>query len=256
MNEFQELRINPERLRGEQVANLVKQVFEKYPFEITQYLVDSNVVLTLAGLKGQTEFFIDIPDTVKDEIVMKGIKDLGAELQNINPDLIMQLTGEPSVASDNSRSMMVNVLNLAAVEEWVSKTKLLDLPHFDKSEGLMGFEKWREEVVKKFGGDSDKEQMVIGVIKGYPDQAITDFIDWLKSGSKKKIQDVDIPHTGTYKEAGPIYSFYPEHANDPEIVSNAKQSSEVLAGFYESQWHKDVADNLSFKKGPNSKYSE
>lgn len=253
MNERQELNINPERLKGEQVAKLVEKVFEKYPFDITQHLVDSNVVLTLAGMKGQTEFFIDVPDEAKDEMLKKGIKDLSAELQALDPNLMMRLEREPfEAASDKMRTMMVNVLNLATLDEWITKTKLCEFPSFDKSQGFAGYDKWREAIIEKFGEESDEEEMGVGVRKGYPDQAIIDFIDWYNTGREKEKDDANILLTGIYEEAEPIYSYYPEHVDDPEIVDNVHKSSEVLAGFYESQWHKEVAPRFDFKKGRNA----
>lgn len=252
MNEHREQHLSPERMKGEQVASMVKEVFDKFPFEVTQHLVDSNVVLTLAGMKGQTEFFIDVPDESQDERIIQGINELSQKLQSIDSNIIMRLEREPfPAASDGVRTMMVNVLNLSTLEEWIQKTKLCDLPKFDKSQGFAGFDKWREDVVEKFGEDSDEQEMGVGVRKGYPDQAILDFIDWYNTGREKVKEDAKILNTGLYDEAQPIYSYYAEHANDPEIVDNENRSSEILAGFYQSQWHKEIAPRLEFKKGRN-----
>jgi len=53
-SEAVEIQNYKETLTGQEVADLVEKVFSQVPSELRQHLVDSNVVLTLAGLKGET----------------------------------------------------------------------------------------------------------------------------------------------------------------------------------------------------------
>lgn len=248
MTNYREAAKNFEQLKGEQVAGFVEEVLENYPFEITQHLIDSNVVLTLAGMKGQTEFYLDEPDPEQERVLIERIGDLSCDLCRISPYLFMRVAGVFVSASDNKRTIMTEVINLEALEEWVLKTKFRNLPPFDKSEGLEGYDNWRTMILQKYGDESVESEVATGVRRGYPDQAIADFIHWYKTGCEKDMLGAEILYAGIYQEAGPIYSFYPESASDPEIVDNVKKSSAVLEGFYESRWHKAAAKRFAFKK--------
>ena len=240
-----------EKAKGLEVARMVESIFKQVPLEVAAHLVDSNVVLTLAGLKGQTEFFIDIPNAADDVKIKAAMNGVGQKLNAFNSDIYADTEGRIfNAASDQRRTWPVSIYNLQALEGATANTKLKGIPIFKKSSGMNGLKQWAENAYGNFDSDDLDSEIVVGVIKGYPDQAIVDFIDYLKTNRKKKVVDSKIPYTGFYSEAQPNYDFYPEHINDPGIAKNIAQSGEILKAFYESPWHKQVASKLSFKKTP------
>ncbi len=251
--ELREERDLPEVLNGKEVAALVEPLFEKVDINTGCHLVDSNVVLTLAGLKPQTEFFIDADNTTEE-----AIKEEIEALNSFAGDKGIQFftVGKIHKNPHNPKRapfQMVSVENLAGYERISKTTTIPGIAPFDKSVGWDGFPQWWSGVVEGArrycqGDEVIMEELLTGFQKGYPEQAALDFGDYLKTGKVKKLVESHIPHTGIYNEAEPNYDFYPEHANDPNIIVNIEQSGKILEDFYKSGWHTSVEEKLSFHK--------
>lgn len=88
--------------------------------------------------------------------------------------------------------------------------------------------------MKKNNDPKTVEELVTGIIKGYPDTAIRDFADYTKNNRQREdIVMSHIPHTGNRDEAQPNYNFYPEHEYNSDIQENIKTAGETLQNFYE-----------------------
>lgn len=247
-----ELRGSYEVLSGERVAGFVERVFSALSPELREHLVDSNVVLTLAGLKPQTEFFV----TLENEECRKKIEDevegLNASLEAHFPEVKFHLAGEPRVKPRTQEVyQMISVENLHGYERATVSTKIPDIPPYDSKTGWEGLSKWRKTFFESFDKLPDdekkeRENQIIGIMKGYPDVAINDFMDWLRSGEKhlKGMDFAKIPFMGLYQEAEPAYEFKKEHADDPSIVANIKEAGDILRDFYRSEFHQRVAPSL------------
>lgn len=246
-------------LMGAEVAELVESIFDELPIEIAQNLVDSNVVLTMAGLKPQTEFFVVVEDDESLENVKIGIERLNELLKVKNPGIRFRLDGDPFISpTDKKRTQMVDVQNLLGFEHMSKTSKLPFVIPYDRISGWEGHKNWVEKVLKKIreieignNKDYDREQLDTlgtGFMKGYPDQAILDYDDWLRTGRTKKTISSKIPHVGLYSEAQPNYHFYPEHLRNPDISENINAAGNILGEFYESEWHKNNESKLTQHK--------
>lgn len=239
----------PETLNGEEVSLMVEKVYDKLSPDLARCLVQSNVVLAMAGFKPRSDFFIDInspEDTTR----------LAAEVEKFNkflnnPQIRFRVQGKPFEIPEGKRlTQMLGVDSLLGWERMTRITKIPGVPVFDRQLGWNGFEKWHGNFIKgieqaeKAGKIPADNDVPSGLMHGYPDQAILDFGDWYYTGRHKELKESNIPYTGIYSEAEPNYDFYPEHANDPAIKENIKKAGVILKEFYESKWHKQVAPSL------------
>lgn len=257
----------PQPMSGLETANLVGQLFDKLPKEVRKNLVDSNVVLTMAGLKPQTEFFIDVPNDQSLGNVKRGIEMLNEFLKELNPNLRFKLVDKPFISpTDKQRTQMISVENLLGFDRASKKSKLPFMAPFDLRSGWNGLQEWAKGVngkIEKIKANTKEESdrknldtLVTGFVKGYPDQAIYDYADWFKGGKKRKRQRAtDISYVGMYDEAEPVYSFYPEHSDDESIRENIEAAGEILKEFYESDWHRKVEPELTFHRNKFSRNS-
>jgi len=247
----------PESLTGQEVASMVEECYEQLPISLGSRLVDSNVVLTLAGFKPMTEFFIPVlTDEVLEEI-KQGIekantffKKMGIKLAHVGKPF-----NKPTGAKE--RTQMVSIASLLGSERISKTTQMPGISHFDHRNGFEGLRDWhnrtwdeleQNQAQNKIPPEYALQGIVAGINRGYPDRAILDFADWIANGRTRKMQDSNIPHTGTYQEAQPNYDFYPEHADNPAIRQNIDQAGKILADFYQSSWHQRISQEQSFKQ--------
>src|SRR3989338_7091673 len=238
----------PHALTGGKVVEIVSNNFDELPVKLRNHLVESNVVLTLAGLKPQSEFFIDIDTEEESKILANQINQLNAKFNETNPEISFLLVGDPFVSGSHKDpkplTQMISVKNLIGAERISKISKIPGMIPFEASSGWQGAEIWWHKVVANVEklqrdnqlpqGEHVSQNVLSGWMKGYPDQAILDFTDFDNTGRKKKLQDSNIPCVGIYREAQPNYDFYPEHANDPQIRENIEQAGRILKEFYES----------------------
>jgi hypothetical protein len=224
----------PEVLTGERVVEIVKEIFDKLPIILACKLVDSNVVLTLAGLKAESEFFVD----------------LNTDLKAINK--LNKLTEEHldfHIVDKISNNWMIRIVNLKGWERISKTTKIPGVNHFESKKGWNYFHNnWHQNLCKNIG------KYVYGIKNSYPDTAIYDLVEWSNETQQRKLQEADIPYIGIYNEVRPTYSFFPEHEYIPDIQENIKQAENILKDFYESKWHKEIENKLAFHKynAPNN----
>lgn len=251
----------PEPLSGQEVAKLVERLFGKVSVDMGCHLVDSNVVLTFAGLKGRTEFTIDVPTDEDVRRTESETATLNTLLREADPNILLGLSKKilDRTASGEKRPKykFMWVENLVGYERASKTSKLPGVTPFERNRGWSGLRQWYNKTwdnlvqAQKEGkippGDII-EDIMAGLELGYPDTAIMDIVDWVNKGSKDTMQDAAIPHTGTYHEQEPNYDFYPEHANDESIRRNIEQAGNVLQEFYYSDWHKHVAPSLKFHR--------
>jgi hypothetical protein len=252
--------IGPEILTGQEVADVVEKVFAKLSPEVACQLVDSNVVLTLAGMKPTTDFFIKVPTQTMVESVANEVSLLNNLIQAANKNLRVRTAGDPFISPTSKiQTQMVHMESLDGWENTTKKTKIPGVEPFNKQLGWEGYGKWYQktwdnlEKSEREGKIIEAEGMIAGLVHGYPDTAIYDFEDWYSKGREGEIEDSNIPFTGTYTEAQPNFDYYPEHADDPEIKNYIEQSGKILKEFYESEWHKKVEPSLGFHKSKFAK---
>lgn len=255
--ERQEILDIPEVLSGSEVADIAKECYAKAPNLLGPKLVESNIVLTLAGLKGATEFFIPLRQDMDEQTIDKEISILNSLLEErgINFDK----AGKPFMTKEGLEKQMVGIINLRGLERVSKMTNIPGVEEFDSNQGFSGEESWRLKTINNLkknqlsGLVPYKDKRVVGNIfggleRGYPDVAIMDFVDWIEHGRKKEISNSNISLVGTYVEAEPNYSFYSEHTDDDSVQKNIKQAELILKGFYQSSWHIKRTKSLKFRE--------
>ncbi len=257
--------LTPEPLTGRKVAELVEELFEKYSPELRSHLVDSNVVLTLAGLKPQTEFFVDVNDEKGDKELENEIKSLSEAVKQSCPEIRFRIVGKPITQPPNSqkalekRTQMISLENLRGYERQSKLTEIPGIKPFDADTGWDGWKEWYQNITIEFRKAVNFDQLspneqefslsvFSGFRKGYPDFACYDFADWLRNERKIKMANSRIPFAGLYDEAQPNYDFRPEHASDPSITKNISMAGKILKEFYGSSFHKKIESGLSSHK--------
>ena len=148
------------------------------------------------------------------------------------------------------------VYNLRAVEELSKRTKIPGITPYDKSTGIEGLKEWSKknlENLKKMQEIGqipkgfDVEHILAGIQLGYPDRAIYDLCDSLITG-RKDLKEANILYQDKYSAALPSFDFYPESESNEEIQENIRVAGEILRGFYESDWHKEIEKDPNFIK--------
>ena len=263
----------PETLTGQETADLAEQLYSKCSPEFAKSLVHSNVALTMAGLKPQTEFFVDIENQDQVKEIQEDVKKINAYLANEKLK-IKFVAVEEAVEPERSHekpSIMVGIFNLNGFER-ISKTSTIsgvepfesslgfEDENFTRNKGIPGIERiqqWALRVLEnlkraqsegKIPNDADVEIIFEGLEKGYPDQAVIDFSRAYTNKNMGDLEVVPIRGIATYDEAQPVYDVFPENMDDPAIRENVRQAEEILDAFYSSDWHQGL--NLEkYKKG-------
>lgn len=261
--DHKENREMPELLSGENVAELTEKVFEQLSPETRCHLVDSNVVLGMAGLKPQTEFFVDLE--TNEELLKSDINMLNRITEQSHPEIRFRIIGKPierntgDLVKTKVRAQMISLENLRGYERASRLTNIPGIEPFAMDAGWEECEQWWRRSITSFKEKSGFEQLsdsereiahsiLAGFMKGYPDAANYDFANWLKSGKGFEITNSNIPFTGLYSEAQPNYFFRPENANDPSITKNIADAGTILREFYGSDFHKKVEPSLASHK--------
>ncbi|MBI2121806.1 MAG: hypothetical protein HYT98_01655 [Candidatus Sungbacteria bacterium] len=238
---------------AEWAAERAEEWYTQIDPKIGTYLVDANVVLTVAGARGQTELFIDNAE----EKDLETIKKLNALSE---PQGVRFNVREFSEKLHNGGKFIgVEVESLKGYEFTSRRSKIPGITPFDSSKGWDAVPQWRislEENMKRLQQEGviprhlKVDSLNVGFEKGYPDRAIYDFAEEKSHKEKhgKELTDAAIPLVGLYGGAIPIYNFYAEHRNDPEIMRHQLEWETTLNKFYQSNWHQKLKEDPIFKQ--------
>lgn len=223
----------PEPLSGAETAELVSQMYEIVGPRVGPLLVEANIVLTLAGARGQTEFFISNPqkeDWTKIDEINKWLATKG-----ISFDAQEDAFKSPS---DGKETLMVSIDNLRGYERMSKKTKIPGIRPYEASSCWEGLDKWRFstfyslEKAQTEGKISypadDIPHIFAGVAKGYPDQAIYDAMDWGLQDRQSPTVDTDIQFVSLYGGAEPNFMYHPDHSGDLAIKETISMWGKVI----------------------------
>lgn len=123
----------PEAMSGAEVADLVAQLYPVAGSRLGAHLVESNIVLTLAGVRGQTEFFITNP-TTDDKLKMEELNKV-----LLSRGISVELDGDTFVSpTSGETTQMVNLESLRGYERGSRLTTIPGVPPFSASEGWDG----------------------------------------------------------------------------------------------------------------------
>ncbi len=235
-------------LTGTETAVRYETLYSLAGPKLGPLLVDTNVVLTVAGARGATNLYTPYTrtDIWQQAILLdKKLGELGIAITPaaIAPPapaheqtivlLVENLRGYAYV-SERTRIPGVLPFTAGSVNEWMHQT-------------LQGMKKAHNK--GQFGFPAVYlEKLFDGLLEGYPDQALYDEIAWRSKGEQSALASAAIPYQ-RYSGCRHTFAFYPEHANDPGIVKTISLWSTILPQFYTSPWFTQVEKTDSFQQG-------
>lgn len=242
---------SPEILSSSDLAKLITEIYTVAGARIGSYFVEANIVLTLAGARGQTEFFIKDPSE-NDILIINKLDRI------LNPRDISLNAGQILKRYDQSSYLMIGINNLAGYELVSGQTRIPGVTKFEASTGFAGLDKWKTTTLKHLKREiisgnikyplTDLTDIFAGIVKGYPDTAIFDAIDhWGKGERQTPITDSNISEVKLYGGASPNFIFHPDHSNDPSIRASIKLWEKILRDFYKHPGHQQLASDSNFQ---------
>jgi hypothetical protein len=137
------------------------------------------------------------------------------------------------------------------IERCAKRSRILLISPFEASSGQEGFGRW-------FRGNCDRAAMEgiptdqrdaiqEGVLYGYPDVAILDFVKWMASGDTKPLPQTDMACIRRYRCPEPNFAFSPGHRHDPAIEGTVALWGKFLANFYRTTWHRSLQKDTVFQ---------
>ncbi len=238
----------------ERAIERAREFYEKPGPRLGSYLVQPNVVLTLAGARGQTEFFIDNPTSEDVEQLKKLREETAGGDVIFTPSAVQEHKNPPYLGvsvdvkdgyiSTFKNSHLANLPPPPPDADWKSVIKW----HQDTKESLLEKQK-RGEIP----ANMELDHVLIGIEKGYPDVAVMSAMGVYaiedkeqRKKAEEKLLSTDIAHSREYSCAEPNFDYGEEYKDHPDIVKTEKEWGEILSKFYDSEWHKNLAQNLDF----------
>ncbi|MBA3752349.1 hypothetical protein H0X06_06195 [Candidatus Dependentiae bacterium] len=236
-------------LNGEETAQLTSSLYKELGPRIGVHLVDPNVVIALAGLRGGGSITLH---GLTDEEKLK-LKKVNENFQKFGIKFVVHEDVKDEIA-------VISVLNLKGFEYASRLSKFPFMKPFDSSTGFEGLEGWQNEMyseVKKYFKDKKYTKkrplgdtlghFFGGLMLGYPDQALLDFLaDYTTNSSRSKLSYHSIPYSDYYENAQPNFGYFREHENEESIVRTRKSWGNLLKRFYTSSLYKSLAKDPMF----------
>lgn len=243
VKQYEQKRLEP--LSGKETAEIISNLYGITGPKVGCRLVEANVVLAVAGLKS----LADISWLQLDESEQEQLK---------NADKTAKQYGITFFYNPTVDQLAIG--SLKGLERKTKTTKIPGVPIFDSRQQFEGFARWLKsfdsslESAKAAGLLSTETNLEIiyeGIRLGYPDQAILDFEEWLRSNSDYSNLDTSNILSGdpnALKLSSNVceFDFYPQHADDPGIVEYVKTARKILEEFYQSKWFQKLKCDQSF----------
>ncbi|MDR3646280.1 MAG: hypothetical protein P4L22_01925 [Candidatus Babeliales bacterium] len=243
----QDLNLKP--LNGQETANYIQTIYNELGPRIGSHLVEPNVVITLAGLRGYANFLMhDLTQEEENRINEFNIK-------HKNSGLLFTII-------DDKEDEIVDILitNLKGYEYTSKISKLPFVVNYDASSGFQGKDKWSKKIkenIKNYFNDTKEydqhpeSHLHLGLMLGYPDQALLDMYNNIKAGlfgNNRAFIYSKIPYSDYYDCPQPNFSYFKESIKDETIVNVEKSWGKLLEEFYTSTWHKALSKDPIFIK--------
>lgn len=134
----------PEPLSGEETAEIVSQIYETVSPKVISRFVEANIVLTLEGARGQTEFFIDYP-TEEDKHQLNQISTL-LESRGIRTKHSNKTFKSPSTGIE---TLMISLDSLRGYERVSKISHVPGVIPFEAAGGWEGESMWWQKVWRR-----------------------------------------------------------------------------------------------------------
>ncbi|MDB5178943.1 MAG: hypothetical protein JWN01_886 [Patescibacteria group bacterium] len=233
---------------AERAAERIQAWYSRLEPRLGAYLVDPNVVLTLADARGQTEVYIrggTAEDVAPIERLSEFTEPRGVRFQ---AKMIEGKGGRPV--------LMMNVESLAGYERTTQNTQVPGVARFDARTGWGGVDDWWEDawrVAKAtkpgtyFSGDTDPIHAPYGVVKGYPDEAVVAVMNERRPGpdeEPKLLNTTNVPYSDHYPSAQPNYSY--DSKDEAVVARHVAGWGKILEQYYFSDAHRALAADPEF----------
>lgn len=237
----------------EKLADFYESVRKKVGVKMAARLVEANNVLTIAGIRPQTEFYISRP-TEKDYAELKELSDL-CKVYGIYID-----TDKGEFTHPRGFPMLaIGIHSFKALEDLPKDFSVFKFPIYNRKTRIEGLRKWQMEALGaikaaqekgSIAKEYDPEHIFIGLIKGYPLVAVLDAAAVIARNKilSEELEETRLPSADLYGGARSEFSFAKEHKNHPDIVATVARWERTLQDFYATKWHKRIASNDAFKK--------
>lgn len=250
---------NENPLSGLEAAKRVEAMYDLLGSKLGSLMVVSNAVLVVAGMKGMT----NIPWVELDKEGIEKIKQFKNELRSLGINILYSKKLEGLDIGHIVTQIAIE--NIYAIKRKASSLNIPGVPRYDQKTGEEGLSDWMKNISKsieeaklrgELSNNIDTDVLLQGIFLGYPDQAILDFERCLREGDiHSDLEESDIlsaiPFVEEFHGAIPEFDYYPEHRDDPEIVSYINKSQKILEEFYGSNWFKSISKDEEFIKARN-----
>jgi hypothetical protein len=238
-------------LSAQETSFMVYKLYNELGPRIGCHLVEPNVVITLAGLRGNGNFLMhDLTANEKSKI-----EGLNKKVEPVGIKFFISYDLENEIAD-------IMIINLKGLEYSSKKSKLPFIKPFNAATGFIGYRKWSDTVTdnaKKYFNITNDEQegalmhLMVGLSLGYPDQALLDMYntvnqEGLKGASAGQSSFIysKISYSDYYDNPQPNFGYLPEHEDEESIVRVKKAWGALLGEFYNTTWAKSLAQDPQF----------
>lgn len=244
----------PELRRGKEIADIMSELYPLLPERISRHLVESNIVLTFAGLKPET--FTNVHTSLTAEGMDVEITNAAITANQLLEQSGTQFLDTPTLQTNKGWRATLFTQSLLGLERMSRLSHIPGVKPFDGKSGFDGFDQWHAETRKAIiqaqqdgtiPAHYSISTIMQGIFFGYPDQATYDFADVIANKKDvSKMSDSNIAFANTYQCAEPNFCFNPEHEDDPSIRTYIDEAGRILKEFYESPFHQRLLDDKAF----------
>lgn len=203
--------------------------------------VDASTMLTLSGARALTDWNGAFHDLQADDL---------HEFENLNRWLVPRgISVHVNQDPDREGSYGLSVVNLAGLERMSRATRIAGFEPYFATSGWRGYYEWTDRVLERLSRNPqlgvDGVHAYFGVLLGYPDRAILDYLR-ARNRSPRQMIGSDTPWT-TYYECGVASFRFPANDyDDATIVATERVWGDLLEAIYTSPEMRSLEADAEF----------
>lgn len=259
MTELEESRyslVDTAEVAGDVVAAKACAAFSELHPDAGLALFEPNMILAMADMKPLTYFPLY-------DASQRDIADVKEQFKQLVPSLGLHVFDVEPIDLKRCKVDFIHVVNFPALEGVTHQTTIANILPFtvgERSDGdalSVQFDEWYEEMDKRFSQPLSensvfsKKHLLNGVLYGYPDRAILDYVHALIHGAKNLVLTV-IPLTEDYYHPFSVnFQIYPNHIRETSIFTYIITAGSILRGFYKNPVCEDMLEHRDFQEALN-----
>lgn len=240
----------------EKAIETLSKLQEKVGSAELAYLITPNVILTLAGARA----FCDGVFYSKDDEDLRQIAERVAKLvEDLKEtrDLRMAEYGT-DVGAGARKYARFGVVVTDGLYHSLLETRLLGENAIEMADQRLQGEELMDAMLARLKqneqlqdiSEENLTHIAFGILLGYPDKALIGSANkWDEdpSESDDPLVAAKLEAANYYDCPQPVYDYPRSMVNDPEIITHEQQWSKILNDFYESDFHKRLAQDPTFR---------